>query len=306
MKIVNISGGLGNQMFQYAFALSLKYKNPQDKVLIDIQHYKSIFFKHYKGINLHNGYEINKIFHEANLPVAGPLDLLLVSWWIPNYVLSRIVRKYFPQRRTEYIEPFDNIFSYDHAVDDRDRSTYYEGYWQCPKYFESIREEIKKKFTPQKPNEYNSSLMRTIINSNSIGIHVRRGDYLKEPEYAGICDFDYYQKAIKAIVKTGINYHFYFFSNDIEWCKDNLFPLIGDNHATFVTENTGRNSYWDMFLMSKCKNLIIANSTFSWWGAYLGDEDRIIVAPRPWSRRSCKMDLYDKNWVLIDTSASLK
>ena len=94
MKIVNITGGLGNQMWQYAFAMALKHKHPNEEVYIDTQHYHTIFFKKFKGINLHNGYEIDKVFPKAKMPVAGFRQLAKISYWIPNYVLSRLAVSY--------------------------------------------------------------------------------------------------------------------------------------------------------------------------------------------------------------------
>lgn len=300
MKVVNISGGLGNQMFQYAFALYLKNEFPQEEIYLDTSHYHTLFFKHYKGINLHNGFELSNLFPKACLPVAGFKELRKVSYYVPNYVLSRIARKYLPLRKSEYIEPFENIFLYDGTIANMKGNCYYEGYWQCPEYFNAIKGELNEIFVPSEPNEYNRSLIREIENTNSIGIHVRRGDYLKEPEYADICNLEYYKKAIEKVVTTNGNHCFFIFSNDLDWCKENLMPLIGGNKVVFANGNKGKDSYWDMFLMTYCKSLIIANSSFSWWGAYLGRDDRRIVAPYPWSRRKCKIDIYDKSWTLIE------
>ena len=106
MKIVNISGGLGNQMFQFAFALRLKNAFPNEDIFIDTSHYNTWFFKHYKGINLHNGFEIEKVFPNAHLPIAGWRQIMKLSYFIPNYVLSRLGRKLLPQRKTELITPY--------------------------------------------------------------------------------------------------------------------------------------------------------------------------------------------------------
>ena len=104
MKIVNIIGGLGNQMFQYAFAVALKAKYPNEEVFIDTQHYKNAFIKVYHGNNFyHNGYEIDKVFPNATLEPARPKDLMKVSFYIPNQVLARAVRRIFPKRKTEFV-----------------------------------------------------------------------------------------------------------------------------------------------------------------------------------------------------------
>lgn len=299
MKIINITGGLGNQMFQYAFALALKNKFPNEEILIDTQHYNSIFFKHFKGINLHNGFEIEKVFPNAKLKTASPYKLAKLSYWIPNYVLSRLARRILPRKKSEYIAPYIKNYSYDRHAFENIESCYYEGYWQCVEYFKPIKEQLRTIFSHPVPNKYNSDLIKKIQGCSSVGIHVRRGDYLNEPEFRGICDIEYYRKSIRHILTKNPNCSFFIFSNDSQWCKENLSPLICDNEIIFVTGNKGKDSCWDMFLMTYCKNLIIANSSFSWWGAFLNNNAHIVCAPYPWLNRNCKIDLYENNWLKI-------
>ncbi len=298
MKIVNISGGLGNQMFQYAFAVFLTHLHPNEDVYIDTQHYHSFFFKKFRGINLHNGFEIRNIFPNARLPIASFKQLSKVSYYIPNYVLSRIARKYLPIRSSEYIAKYEKNYSFDRDALSCKGSCYYEGYWQCIKYYVDIKSELKTHFRIPKANEYNKRLIREITDEESVGIHVRRGDYLNEPEFRGICNLTYYRNAIKTIKEKKPNAKFYIFSNDTAWCKENLLPIIGKN-CVFVTENIGDKSCWDMFLMTYCKNLIIANSSFSWWGAFLNSNNATIYAPYPWIHRDCELDIYEDNWIKI-------
>lgn len=302
MKIVNITGGLGNQMFQYAFAMALKDRYPDEKVFIDIQHYNTLFFKKYKGINLHNGFEINEIFPNAELPIARPVDLMRLSYWIPNYVLSRLGRKLLPWRRTEYVSSYASNYSYDKNAFERKGSCYYEGYWQCVRYYKKIKDKIIDVFSHPTPDEYNLKLTKQIEKCNSVGIHVRRGDYLNEPEFSGICDVDYYSKSIDDIKRHSDNPVFYIFSNDLAWCKENIIPLIEGYTYVFVSENKGKKSCWDMFLMTYCKHLIIANSSFSWWGAYLNKNAARIYAPYPWINRNCEIDIYEDSWIKVHNS----
>jgi len=299
MKIVNITGGLGNQMFQYAFALALKKKHPEEKVYIDIQHYNTIFFKKFKGINLHNGYEIDKVFPNANIPVACFCQLAKISYWIPNYVLSRIGRKLLPLRKTEYMPPYSMNYTYDKDALDRKGDCYYEGYWQSAHHYTDVKEELQRVYAHPEPNEYNATYISEMENCNSVGIHVRRGDYLNEPEFRGICGVDYYKKAIESILSDGKKHTFYIFSNDMAWCRENLTPLMQGHQFVFVSVNKGKQSCWDMFLMTHCKDLIIANSSFSWWGAFLNKNVERVYAPEPWLNRDCEIDVYEDSWIKV-------
>lgn len=298
MKIINITGGLGNQMFQYAFAISLKRRFPEEKILIDTSHYHTFFFKRFKGINLHNGYEIEELFPKADLPVAGFSELVKVTYYIPNYVLFRICRKLLPQRKTELIPHYrENYIYLQNAYASGDR--YYEGFWQCIKYYMSIKDTLREIYSHPAPNRYNRMLIDRISTDNSVGIHIRRGDYLAQSVYSNICTIEYYKKSIEKVLSDGVPHSFYIFSNDMEWCIENIKPLVKENEIVFVTDNKGKNSFWDMFLMTYCKDLIIANSSFSWWGAFLNKQRGRVYAPEHWLNCNYEVDLYDDAWIRI-------
>lgn len=290
MKIVNIIGGLGNQMFCYAFVKSLKIKYPNESILVDISH-----FNHY---DLHQGFEINKIFNIADIKIATPKDLRKVTWYVPHYYLSRILRYFLPNRKTEFLEKKDYVF--DPNVFKISDDCYFEGYWQTPKYFEEIGKDIKKMFKFPEPYGENKSLLNRIQQTNSVAIHIRRGDYLNANSFVGICDLEYYYRAISEIKVKIDNPVYYIFSNDIEWCVQNIKPLIGNSLIIFVTHNNSVNSYWDLFLMSNCKNMILANSSFSWWAAYLNTNDcPFVLSPQKWVNRPYETDIHLDYWKKI-------
>lgn len=298
MKIVNIAGGLGNQMFQYAFALMLKEHYPDETVMVDTSHYHTLMFKHFGSVNLHNGYEIDKIFTNATLPVARPKDIRKVSRYIPNYILSRVMRRLLPKRKTEYVAPYTENFTYPSDVlTDGDR--YYEGYWQCARYYLDIKPLLRHTFTHPAPNEYNAALIEHIKSTDSLGIHVRRGDYKNAPEFNGICTTEYYKKALEAATRDR-KPTIFVFSNDITWCRENLPVLVPGLDIIFIDGNRGSDSCWDMFLMTYCRQLIIANSTFSWWGAFLNPYAQTIYAPTLWLHRDCTIEILDPQWKTID------
>lgn len=298
MKIVNVIGGLGNQMFQYAFALSMKEILPNEDVLIDTSHFHSLFFHHYKGMNLHQGYELDSTFPNLSLKKAKWHQLLRVTWYIPNYLLSRIGRKFLPKRISEYIEPIQENYEFNPSVYTSDQKKYFEGYWQSVKYSEIALDKLKHEFDHPTPNRYNNSMIARIKFSDSVGIHIRRGDYVTNKGFGGICDLDYYKRAIEQVGIEGKV--FFIFSNDIQWCKENIQPLLGNAKVEYVTENKGKESHWDMFLMTYSKSLIIANSSFSWWGAVLNrNENAVVVAPKKWNNYFDEVDIYRDSWIRV-------
>lgn len=299
MKIVNISGGLGNQMFQCAFAMALKHHFPDECIFIDTHHYKVKFLKKFKNINLHNGFEVSDIFPMFSVQAADKQCIRNVTRYIPNYWLSRCMRKVFPKKQTEYLE--ERNFICDSKVYDVSGDIYYEGYWQALGYFNDIREEIRAAYSFTSINDYSKKILHQISAGNSVGIHVRRGDYLNDPDFGGICGERYYSKAIALFLSDAKKYTFFIFSNDVEWCRSHFCTLLAGQNIVFVDGNTGCESVYDMYLMSQCHNLIIANSTFSWWGAFLNDKGGSIIAPSPWVDRDVTPDIYAPSWRIVKT-----
>ena len=300
MKIVNIIGGLGNQMFQYAFAVALQKKHPREKVLIDTQLYKYPFIKRFNGNNFyHNGFEIYKVFPHANIPIATYKDIIKLSYYIPNYIVSRIVRKLLPKKKKEYILPVDNYFSYNAKAICMEGDCYYEGVWSSIHYFEDVKDELLQHFSFGGINTYNDNMVKKILSTHSVAIHVRRGDYVGAQNFKDICTLDYYKLAIQKILELIDTPTFYIFSNDINWCKENLNPLLGEHKIVYVDGNKGKDSPWDMFLMSKCEAQILANSSFSWWSAFLNVRANTIIVPSRWINRTNNVDLYKESWIKI-------
>lgn len=301
MKIVNVIGGLGNQMFQYAFAIALKSINSKEIVYVDIQHYKNAFIKKYHGNNFyHNGYEIDKVFPNATIKPAKACDLMKVSYYIPNQVFARAVRRLLPKRKTEFVadkQPYVFIPEALKVIGD----CYFDGYWMSPKYFEAFHDEIIKefKFRPL-DNKKNLELQLLLLKDNSIAIHIRRGDYVGSNTLGGICTLNYYRNAMREANKIIKNPVYFIFSNDPEWCEENLKSEIGTSDVYYVSHNQGTESYRDMQLMSIARCTILANSSFSWWGAYLNQrKDHITYCPSKWHNTMTYEDHYVDGWIKI-------
>ena len=290
MKIVSLFGGLGNQMFDYAFSLALKKKYPDEEILLDAHLLKTLY---------EYGFELHTVFPNINYRLATKKQINAVSRYFGNYYVSRFMRAILPTRKTEFIEKLPDTYDPDVFTLQGDR--YLIGYWHGYDYYKDIIKDIQDSFVFQNPNEYNLSMGVELEDGNTVGIHVRRGDYLKakHAEFGQAITLDYYKEAISLLYNQNDNYRFYIFSNDIDWCKQEILPLLKTDKVTFMTENTGINSCWDMYLMSKCKNLIIANSTFSWWGAILNRRNPLVIAPKNWKVDYSSETICAPNWIRI-------
>lgn len=298
MIVSNIVGGLGNQMFQYAVAVALAY-DKGDEVGICCLDYQNA------SHNMHNGYELDRVFgirakqHDENLlsetigwQAFPPWRKLLRKRYCSNFRSPRYIvepsLQYWPALASKYAKIKD---------------CYVVGYWQSEKYFKKIAPSIRDFFKfKQNMSDANKHVLSEIKKSNSVSLHVRRGDYLTSKSAVsvhGTCTANYYQDAINEIAERHGKISIFAFSDDIDWVRSNI---KSDYSIEFVDCNTGSDSYWDMMLMSNCKHNIIANSTFSWWGAWLNPhENKTVVAPKDWFRRekNIRHDLIPDDWVCL-------
>lgn len=301
MKIVNIIGGLGNQMFQYAFAVALKARYPLEEIYIDTQHYKNAFIKVYHGNNFyHNGYEIDKVFPNASIKSAQAWELIKVSVYMPNQIIARAMRRLLPKRKTEFIAD-QQPYMFLPEVFAINGDCYFDGYWMSPHYFDKYRDEILEEFSFRPfDTGKNLSLEEMLKMDNSITIHIRRGDYVGSSTLGGICTLEYYRNAISKARSIINNPVFFVFSNDQEWCMENMRNQFNDADVHFINHNQGTESYRDMQLMSIARCNILANSSFSWWGAYLNQRtDHVTLCPEKWHNTMLHENLYCDNWIKI-------
>lgn len=247
MKIVNILGGLGNQMFVYAMYLALKNAHPEEEIYL--------CKRSYKGYPLHNGYELDRIF-DVDAPEATICQLAKVAYPYFNFKTWQVMRHFLPQRKGMTSGTTQIHFNYEEVT--RVDSAFYDGYWQNENNFLPIRDKVLSAFTfPDFDDNKNIELAKKLKDKKTVSCHVRRGDYLKDP-IMYVCSSDYYKRAITEITRTVSPELYCVFSDDIKWCKDNLTSLIGNKEVIFVDWNKGKESYRDMQLMSLCHYNIIS------------------------------------------------
>ena len=290
MVITNLIGGLGNQMFQYAAgrALSLE-RNVSLRLGIS----------GFENYGLHQGFELQRIFN-CPAEIAFEADVRgILGWQYLSSIRQLLSRPSMAAFRREglVVEPY---FHYWQEIKNVPSDCYLMGYWQSEKYFLEVATQMREDFSFRLPLEnQNAELAKQINQVNAVSLHVRRGDYAHNPkttEAHGLCSLDYYQAAIRYVAERVTPPHFFVFSDDIAWVKNNL--KIDFPHQ-YVDYNHGAESYNDMRLMSMCKHHIIANSSFSWWGAWLNPRmGKIVVAPKHWfSNQTDIQDLLPQGWV---------
>lgn len=291
MVIVRLAGGLGNQMFQYAAGRAVAHRN-QTQLKLDISALERDAARSYR---LHHFKIVESI---ATPDEVARLTKKGRGLW--NRI-SRRVERYLPtHKRSVFAQRFDH---FDPDILRLRRSVYLVGYWQSEKYFKDIEHIIRQDFIfRHTPDDENQKLTRIIANTNSVTLHIRRGDYVSNPRFFrkfGVCALEYYQIGVAKVAEKVQNPHFFVFSDDIDWTRDNLrlqYPL------TFVAHNNVDKDYEDLRLMSLCKHHIIANSSFSWWGAWLcTNPEKIVMAPKRWFKEPGRdtRDLIPDSWYRI-------
>lgn len=288
--IIYLQGGLGNQMFQYAFFLAIKEKYPNAICCNSLVSKKD-----------HNGYELKRIF---DIKCTQSIFLLFVA---------KIFRKLIYKKQHNIINLLNHLnvtltqdsipshYMPNILTPSNKIYTFFLGYWQTEKYFRNIENKIRLafRFNENMLSEKSKITAKEIQNSNSISIHVRRGDYLYsqyQSLYGNICTISYYHKAIQLIQQKYENALFFVFSDDIEWVKKNL----KINNARYIDFNNNYDSWQDMYLMSLCKHNITANSSFSWWGAWLNSNiNKTVICPSRFINSLEKSDIVPDSWIKI-------
>lgn len=286
MIIVNLKGGLGNQMFQYALGRHLAYKNGTILKLDTTSLSKA------KEIgNIYRPFDLDKFNIQNEQATAEEVRALHYPYGLISKLKNILERKIL---RKTFVEFDENVL----GLKD---NAYLDGYWQSPRYFEAIRATLLTEFTLKNPLSPSGQTLRDrITNSISVSLHVRRGDYVANKRVLkenGVCSVDYYKKAIETISSKVNNPTFFVFSDDIEWVKVNLSVPA---NSVFMADET-ITAPEELFLMNQCQHNIIANSSFSWWGAWLNQNpNKIVIAPTPWFD-TIKYDknLLPESWIQI-------
>lgn len=285
MQIVKIMGGLGNQMFTYAFALRLRSLG-RDAALDTSWHDR---------ISAHNGWELGRIF-SLDIPECEAADRDRLGDLDPGF-FPKLRRKLLGPRKGHYEERGPG---YDPRFLSITGDAYFDGYWQSPRYHEGVASEVAAAFCfPGDLEPEADRLLTGLAGRSVIGVHVRRGDYVGNESLGSVCDEGYYRRAIGLLASRVAAPVVAFFSDDLDWCRDRL---SGGFDAVYADWNRGPDAWRDMRLMTLCDGLVMSNSSFSWWGARLGrDPARPVVAPSRWygGRHADNTDIALPGWIRL-------
>ncbi len=293
MIIAELTGGMGNQMFQYAAAKALSlYHNTE--LAIDLHsYYREVF----PELEVARSFELNK-FSGVNERLITPHHAIHHYNTFKKTPFSALVA---PHKRKVYKEPF---YHYDKNFMKARKDVMLKGYWQSEQYFANYKEEIRQSFLIKEVVVKRvTDVGEKIRRETSVAVHIRRGDYLRLPvilAWHGVLDTNHYNNAFSLLkIKLKKVFKIYYFTDDPTWVQENL---CNNWPGTISSKEYQTNAIEDFYLMSQCKHNIIANSSFSWWAAWLNNHpDKIIVAPINWfgSAPYDTKDLYPETWMKV-------
>ena len=285
--IVKLNGGLGNQMFQWALARMIEETTDMD-VFLDMSYFNHRYAR---------PFELNIFKLESKFVEDFWTKLRLDIIWSMRAILKW-------EKTLGLILYSESKFNFDKNIHKIRANTFIEGFFQSELYFKCIEDQLREDFLFVKiSDDKNNKLKQEICSKNSISLHIRRGDYVQKKRYKNVyanCSLDYYRRGVEHIAQQYPEPTIYVFSDDIPWVKMNLkLPY----KVVYVSHNTGAKSYEDMRLMSACKHNIIANSSFSWWGAWLNSNpEKIVIAPQKWFNDDeiIQTDVIPEKWIRIE------
>jgi hypothetical protein len=303
MVVVTLMGGLGNQMFQYAVGKALALAH-STRLTLDLSQLEA---KNASPNNVQRSYDLDIFKLECDIISKNELQTLTKrpKQLVRMRALSEWIWSRLNHRKNEYTLVKEKSLRFDPSVFSKGSNLLLEGYFQSEQYFIDIHNIIRKEFQFAPPKSSRASAMASAIRSSeSVFLNVRRGDFAHNPRsnaFHGLLPVGYYQNAIEFLLKRLDNPQFFVFSDDIEWCKINLnIPGI----TTFVDHTHKGHKFSEyLWLMTLCRHAIIANSTFAWWGAWLGSNaSQMVVAPRDWFRdkaANANNDVVPQRWIRL-------
>jgi hypothetical protein len=296
MIISQLNSGLGNQMFQYAAAKSLSIKK-KTSLCLDISWYQNP-----ASMQTVRNYELSVFKLKEKMLYK---DAAYMYYNEGNAFINKIINKIernIPYYKKKHFE--EQMFEFDINFFKARKDAILTGYWQSEKYFNNIADTIRNTFTCSDNDwsEKDKEVLNVIESSQTVSVHIRRGDMVYNSEVAkvhGACDLEYYNKSIAYLNDKIQSIVFIIFSDDTEWARENIKT---SNKMVFVDHNKDEKAWLDMQLMSRCNHNIIANSSFSWWGAWLNrNNNKIVISPKRWfnTNKNNTSDLLPNSWIKL-------
>lgn len=292
MKIVKLKGGLGNQMFQYAYAKLLEQLTG-DTVKLDYSAYAS---RKGDAVRVPRVEKFNLTLSSASkdeteaqyrLPHGGAF--MSLRYKIETFAEKTVNPKYFWEPNRSYIEPERLL-----------KHSYFDGYWQSWRYVRQVEDIVRTDFVPNYSlSERTLETMRLFESKNQVFVGVRKGDYDDDAAHFGTFGSDYYRRAMTILSERTEEPEFVVFSNDIPWCKKNI--DWSNFSVSFREPEQQTDDFEELMLMASCKHAIMINSTYHWWGAYLiRNPQKIVIGPENWFVDGSQIDIMPPEWVRIE------